>query len=197
MNLWYNISENNKEIWPKNQGGLNLKRIIELIGMWDLIIFYTVNDKIKSDISDKLIPYFTEFGSWWFTTFACLLTILLGKEKTRSTGIEAAASLVAGNFLVQLLKKKINRERPYLAILNVNTFNKLWKDHSFPSGHTAAAFEVAVSMSFGYPNLYLLFIGLATMVGVSRIYVGMHYPTDVLIGAALGSSMSILTHILI
>ncbi len=171
-----------------------MKRFVEKIAWWDIFIFRTLNNRIKSDISDRIIPYFTELGSWWFTSSACLLFIMLGRGKARMTGLEAATSLVSGSLLVLIMKRVIGRERPYLSILDVNTLRKLWKDHSFPSGHTAAAFEMAVSLSFGYPSLYLVFLGLAAMVGISRIYVGMHYPTDVLIGAALGSSLSIVTH---
>lgn len=173
-----------------------MNRVIESILKCDIFIFNALNDKIKTNIFDKIIPYFTELGSWWFTVTTCFLIIVFGKGETRTTGIEAAVSLTASHLLVQLLKKKIGRKRPYLSILDANTLRKLWVDHSFPSGHTAAAFALAVSLSFGYPSLYLLFLGLAAMVGISRIYVGMHYPSDVLMGAALGSGMSLITHLI-
>lgn len=171
-----------------------MNRVFENILKYDIAIFNALNDKIKTNIFDRIIPYFTELGSWWFTITTCFLIILLGKGETRTTGIEAAVSLTASHLLVQLLKKRIGRKRPYLSILDANTLRKLWEDHSFPSGHTTAAFALAVSLSFGYPAVYMLFVGLASMVGISRIYVGMHYPTDVLMGAAIGSSMSFITH---
>ncbi|MDI6601484.1 MAG: phosphatase PAP2 family protein [Thermoanaerobacteraceae bacterium] len=170
--------------------------MFESILKYDIAIFNALNDRIKTNIFDKIIPYFTELGSWWFTITACLLIIVFGKGYTRMMGIEAATSLTISHLIVQGLKKKIGRKRPYLSILDANTLRKLWEDHSFPSGHTTAGFALAVSLSFGYPALYLAFLGLATMVGISRIYVGMHYPTDVLMGAAIGSGMSLLTHVI-
>jgi PAP2 superfamily. len=174
-----------------------LKRVFESILKYDIVIFNALNDRIKTNVLDKIIPYFTELGSWWFTVTTCFLLIVLGKGHTRMVGIEAATSLTISHLIVQGLKKSIGRKRPYLSILEANTLRKLWKDHSFPSGHTTAGFALAVSLSIGYPGIYLLFLSLAAMVGISRIYVGMHYPSDVLMGAAIGSGVSFLTSLIL
>ncbi|WDC85721.1 phosphatase PAP2 family protein [Caloramator sp. mosi_1] len=69
------------------------------------------------------------------------------------------------------------------------------KDYSFPSGHTTAAFSIFTTLAFFFPYLSVLFISLALLVGLSRIYLGVHYPTDVAAGILIGSLFSYLTYI--
>ncbi len=67
-------------------------------------------------------------------------------------------------------------------------------DFSFPSGHTTAAFSSAVMTLLFYPNLAAPCLILALITGVSRIYLGVHFPTDVAVGAVIGSTVSILIY---
>lgn len=98
----------------------------------------------------------------------------------------ASASLV--NFI---LKKIFKRKRPYI---KDRTFIAVVpaRNESFPSGHTAEAFSMASSMAFAYPKWYVILptFGWASLIGYARMYLGVHYPTDVFAGAAISSSMS-------
>ena len=83
-----------------------------------------------------------------------------------------------------------------MVLPDVNTFwKKLLKDCSFPSGHTTAGFSLAVILASHFPAYSFVMYSLAATIGVSRIYTGMHYPSDVLSGAFLGTGFALLTHI--
>jgi len=86
------------------------------------------------------------------------------------------------------------RERPYNILQNINTFGIKLKDYSFPSGHTTASFSIATVLSLNIPQLMIPVLILALMVGVSRIYLAVHYPSDVLVGVILGIVSSFATH---
>jgi undecaprenyl-diphosphatase len=86
------------------------------------------------------------------------------------------------------MKYSINRQRPYDAYPTIINPYTLEKDASFPSGHTSTAFALATSMSIQYKKWYVVVpaFAWAGSVGYSRMYLGEHYPTDVLAGAAIG-----------
>lgn len=87
-------------------------------------------------------------------------------------------------------QKLYPRLRPYLALPDTNTFRNPLKDHSFPSGHTTAIFASTVPYMIAYPVLTAVLLPLACTVGFSRIYLGLHYPSDVLAGAVIGSGVA-------
>ncbi len=98
-------------------------------------------------------------------------------------------------FITVVSKQLIKRERPYLryAELEPVVFEN---SYSMPSGHTSTAFATATSLSLSYPKWYVIapsFIW-AGSVGYSRMHLGVHYPSDVLIGALVGSGSALLMH---
>ena len=86
-----------------------------------------------------------------------------------------------------LAKKYIRRLRPYEAHPNVKPCFKCVERFSFPSGHSAHAMLMAMLLAYLFPTLTPLFPGWAFLVAASRVYLGVHYPTDTLAGLALGS----------
>ncbi len=91
------------------------------------------------------------------------------------------AEMVSG-----LLKATIDRDRPPLANPDPEPLVRLPDTGSFPSGHATVAFACATVLALAVPRLALPFFALATIVAWSRVYVGVHYPLDVLTGAILG-----------
>lgn len=108
-----------------------------------------------------------------------------------------SASFVTGLFTAGL-KWGIDREWPFITYPNDITKYTSAGSPSFPSGHTSMAFSTATSVSLLYPKWYVIVpaYSYACAVGYSRMYLGVHYPSDVLAGALLGSGTAIGTHYL-
>jgi len=92
--------------------------------------------------------------------------------------------------LYLVLKNVCRRDRPE-ATLKIPSFIIPSDRFSFPSGHTSAAFLVATLVSAFYPALAPLLFGWAIMVGMARVILGVHFPTDTLIGAVMGSTLAL------
>lgn len=173
-----------------------LKKIIDFLHQKDQKLFMYFNQKIKCRILDAIMPRLTHLGGATFSVLICTLLYFFGKEEAKIAASEAFFALTGSQGIVQIFKKSIYRKRPYMVLPNVNTFwKKLLRDHSFPSGHTVAGFTLAVVFSLYFPAYRYAIYSLATLVGFSRIYTGMHYPSDVLSGAFLGTTFALLTHI--
>ena len=108
---------------------------------------------------------------WWGTAGLALLTAL---------ATFAADSLSFG------IKDLTSRPRPFEAHPQIHPLYVVHSS-SFPAGHAATAFAAAVLLSYAAPKLAPAFVALAALIGWSRVYDGVHYPTDVLAGAALGA----------
>jgi membrane-associated phospholipid phosphatase len=128
-----------------------------------------------------------------------LITGLILKDKpTIINSIEVgSASFFTGLFTAGL-KWGIDRDRPFVTYPNDVTKYTSAGSPSFPSGHTSMAFSTATSVSLLYPKWYVIVPAYtyACAVGYSRMYLGVHYPSDVLAGAILGSGTAIGTHYL-
>lgn len=155
---------------------------------FEINILNFIQDTFACPFLDKVMPIITLFGDkgiFWIA--AALLLIII--KKARKTGIMMGTALLLGLIIGNLiLKNAVARTRPY----DVNTamqaelLVKTLSDFSFPSGHTLASFEAATVLMirdkrFGIPALIL-----AILIALSRLYLYVHYPTDVLAGALLG-----------
>lgn len=94
--------------------------------------------------------------------------------------------------LYLLLKRGFKRHRPADALDNFNSFIIPADQFSFPSGHTSGAFFMAFCLSEWFPSMNLIFYFWAVNVGLSRIFLGVHFPTDTVIGALLGTACAAL-----
>ena len=114
----------------------------------------------------------------------------LNKDKDlRRKGLEACASQVVTFLETELIKTIVKRPRPYVTYPDLDNLS-VESSWSFPSGHTSSAFAFATSLSLSYPKWYVVVpcYTLAAATGFSRMYLNVHYPSDVLVGAILGSA---------
>lgn len=130
------------------------------------------------------ITHLGDLGQIWIL----LAGILLLFKKTRKTGIAVALALIFSLLITNiLLKNIIARTRPYEVIEGLTILIPKQGDYSFPSGHTSASFAAACAIWKNVPKKYgIAALVLAGLIAFSRLYVGVHYPTDVLGGIVAG-----------
>lgn len=138
----------------------------------------------------KGITMLGDKGIFWIL----LTLVLLAIPKTRKAGwyslIALVGSVICNNLL---LKNLLGRTRPYEVITELKLLVKAADDFSFPSGHSGASFASAVALCHALPRKYSVpLVVLAALIAFSRLYVGIHYPTDVLFGIADGIVLGLL-----
>lgn len=163
-----------------------MSRYIDIAKRLEMNTFYFINQRLKCRPLDIIMPRITYIGSAFFTIGLTLLIILVGKNQLRIAGWRAMAALIFSHGLVQILKLSMRRLRPFFKLKDVNILGRLPVDASFPSGHSTASFAVATSLALCWPSATAISIPLATLVALSRIYLGYHYPSDIMAGTLLG-----------
>ena len=127
----------------------------------------------------------------WIWLGGALAAQLFGATDGKRAVRELFPSLVGATWIVEHpMKAYFRRQRPFIDIVRALVIGKKPGSWSFPSGHTAASFASAWVLSTVWPRWAPLFFALASSVGFSRVYVGAHYPGDVLAGAFLGMTFA-------
>lgn len=159
-------------------------------------IMMFLNKNLKCKLMDKLMPLITYLGSTPFVAAVCGFALLFFGRARDSFGFKVSAAVVISGSISQILKRTVNRIRPFLILNNLNIKKIGIDDYSFPSGHTCAAFTLAVMVLMFNPFYGIISLILALGVGVSRIYLGVHFPTDVIAGMMLGTLVSVSTYLI-
>ena len=154
--------------------------------LFELDILYFLQEILKNDFLDSFMPKVTSLGNAGALWIGIAVVLLIFK-KTRQTGLVMAAAMlccfVFGNLI---LKNVIDRPRPYVVDPNIVLLIKpSIEAGSFPSGHTMNAFSAAFVLTFRQEKFYGWAMMLAIVIAFSRIYLMMHFPTDVLGGIVI------------
>jgi len=166
-------------------------KLINWLTTNDIKIFSYVNQSLKCRLLDFWMPIITHLGGATFT-IVLPFTLIFFVPSMKLWAIQALIALTISHLIVRIIKKGYPRKRPYLTLPNTRTFPNPLVDYSFPSGHTTAVFSVAVAFSLNVTIASFILMPIAMIVGFSRMYLGLHYPTDCIIGAILGSVTALL-----
>lgn len=180
-----------------DRGGRAMNEIKGRLYTTDLNTLLVFNNSIKCRLLDKVMPIITYIGSATVTISTCLMIIAMGNEMVSKMGIQALIALALSHFMVHLLKNGVCRLRPKDVLPNINTFNVALDYYSFPSGHTTSVFAIATTLALNLPILAVICFPIAFIVGISRLYLGVHYPSDVLAGMAVAIFSSAVLHFII
>ena len=151
----------------------------------DRAIFVRCVDHARSRrLWTVLWTFLTHLGGTLCTVTAAVLPLLAGRDTVRAAAGHALATLVLSHLAVQLVKRTVNRPRPSRTV-GWSALTAEPDRFSFPSGHSAAAMAVAFGYATFFPALAVPLILAAALVGASRVFLGVHYPGDVLVGQLL------------
>ena len=144
---------------------------------------------VRCGLLDPFMKVYTQLGNTGMLFIALGLALLLFRS-TRRAGFSALCAMLIGLVVVNFtIKPLAARERPWLVIENFVNLVPEKDPNSFPSGHTNAAFAFALAVSLSAPKRWMKIAAVcaAAVMGLSRLYVGVHFPSDVLAGALIGS----------
>lgn len=163
---------------------------------WEINFLKNINPSqshpaFQQNISQSVYPLALATPVSMFT-----ISLLKKDKKLQQQSYTMAASLIINTAITQGLKYTINRSRPYEDYPTIIQPYTIEKDASFPSGHTSTAFALAATVSMQYKKWYVVVPAYtwAASVGYSRMYLGEHYPTDVLAGAVIGIGSAYLSN---
>ncbi len=152
----------------------------------DTMILVFIQDKLRSPFLDWLMCAVSALGSNGLV-WICASIILLLIPRTRMAGASCALSLGTEAILVNLILKPIvARPRPFAVMDITPLVATLPTDWSFPSGHTGAAFAFTAALFASHSKLWKPSLVLSILMACSRLYLAVHYPSDVIAGAMVG-----------
>jgi undecaprenyl-diphosphatase len=153
---------------------------------FDFTILNFIYDHFRSGILDILMPIITTLGSGGMIWIALAIVLLISR-RYRNAGIAIVIALVLDVIVCNvILKPLVARIRPFDLNTAVQLLIARPTDYSFPSGHTAASFAATSALYFCQQRFWKPALVLAILISFSRLYLYVHYPSDVLAGAVLG-----------
>ncbi len=152
----------------------------------DRRLYRMIHGLPHSTLSDRYVTTLSDLGEGLGWVAAGIAVGWLGGARGRRAGLAMSVAALGTTYLVQrLIKPVFRRKRPHLGrdvvVVGIRT-----TDASFPSGHTAASFAAATATATFYPRVAPLVFALATGVGISRVHLGHHFPSDVVVGGLIG-----------
>ncbi|NWG02292.1 MAG: phosphatase PAP2 family protein [Syntrophaceae bacterium] len=154
---------------------------------WELKFMSWAEGWWGSPILDQILPWFTYLGSHFAVVLFIVLCWMISKQRKIFRPLILLYAIQSA--VIYGLKFLIQRQRPFFFL---ETAPKILKgpgeilDPSFPSAHAAFSFMMATLLTLWFPRYRILFFVLAAFIGWTRIYLGLHFPTDAVVGGLLG-----------
>ena len=163
------------------------RKVFKRIKHWDSLIFIKIHRLSGKRFLNKLAYRISRLGDGYLYAIASVLILIFDSDTAQKMIPVAVVAFAIELIIYKIVKQIVKRIRPFEIIEGANSLIKPPDKFSFPSGHTAAAFLMAVILSYFYPMFKIPLILFASLIGFSRIYNGVHYPVDVFAGILLGT----------
>ncbi|MBI4379560.1 MAG: phosphatase PAP2 family protein [Nitrospinae bacterium] len=167
----------------------------------DRSLFLMINNGWASPFNNILFASLTLLGSnYVIIPIVGIMIYLYDRENYRKNFILILSSLLLGGIVIHMLKEMIDRPRPLSDMaglikegkVHINVIFEPLRLASFPSGHSQTIFTVVTILSYLYRRYIIVLFFIASLSAISRVYIGVHYPLDVLAGGAIGVLVSII-----
>ncbi|MBI5236474.1 MAG: phosphatase PAP2 family protein [Deltaproteobacteria bacterium] len=159
---------------------------------FDVWLFHIINGTLSAVWLDPFMLFVTEkFNFTGAIVAAMALVLILGKRKDRMGLVVLVLTVLVADLLCNQFKHLIMRVRPCNALDYARLVAGCRSSFSLPSGHATNIFAAMVFLSMRYGRFKPLFLAIAFAVAYSRVYVGVHYPIDITVGAMLGTIVAL------
>jgi len=173
-----------------------MKTFVNSLAHWDIVFATVIFGMNGRKLLSFSMPWISHTANGYYYPAVPAAMLLVDPHKAWSFFVAALFAFAIELPLYKFLKNGIRRHRPCEVLAGVHGRVSPSDQFSFPSGHTAAAFVMATLISYFFPILSMPLFSWALMVGFSRIYLGVHYPTDILAGLVIGISSALTALIL-
>ena len=169
--------------------------MLSIIKNIELIIIQFIYT-LQTPTLNRIMILFTKLGDHG-TIWIIITLLLLLNKKTRKIGWIAVFSLIICSLIVNVgLKPLLQRQRPYNFLPDIRLLIEIPKDYSFPSGHTAASFTMIYVFYKNFKKYFWIVLTVGCLIAFSRLYLSVHFVSDVLIGGIIGLFSGFLGQIL-
>lgn len=174
--------------------------MLDIILNLDRKFFLMINNGWANHFNDILFAALTLLGSTYIILpITAIIIYTVDKKKIAEKFTLILLSILIGGLFIHILKELVDRPRPLNDMrdliregkVHINVIFQPLKEGSFPSGHSQTVFTVATILSYAYRKYIFALFFIASLSAISRIYVGAHYPLDVLTGGIIGVLVSI------
>lgn len=171
--------------------------MISLIQKFDSSILCAIKKYVQNKYLDILMPMITNMGNLGVIWIMMAVVLLLDKPH-RLVGDVVILTLIISTIIGEgIVKNIVRRVRPCNQQSNVSLLISRPISYSFPSGHTLSSFAVAEVLSMYFTQYKLIFMAIAFLIALSRLYLYVHYPTDIIAGIIFGTLCSKLIFIIL
>jgi len=164
-----------------------------LIQNFDYTILIFIKNNMHSSIMDNIMIGFTTLGNNGMIWIMITIFLLINK-KYRKAGFMLLVAISLSTILGEgIIKHIVQRQRPFTHIPGLKLLISRPNGYSFPSGHSAVGFASAIILSKNFKKYTPSFFLIASLIAFSRLYLYVHYPTDVICGIGLGVASAMIT----
>lgn len=176
---------------------INSTNVLQSIHRWDVVTLQRVTQSEIRKATVKLARTVSRSGDGWFYPLVPVCLYLLGYEDTGTFTISLLVAFGFERCIYFLVKNGFKRRRPDDVLPGYRSVIVASDEFSFPSGHTSAAFLLVTALTLSFGGAFLALYVWAIGVGTSRVILGVHFPSDIIIGASMGTVIATLTFVIL
>ncbi|MCX6168898.1 MAG: phosphatase PAP2 family protein [Ignavibacteriales bacterium] len=163
--------------------------MLDILYKIDVWLLYFINHALSNTLFDKFFPFITDIKNWYIAYIILLLLLIIrgGRIGRISAFFLILLVITTDQFSSFFLKNLFARVRPCNILPDLNVLVTCTESFSFPSSHAVNNFAAAMFFTKIFPKLKWTFFIVAVLIAFSRSYVGVHYPSDIIGGALIGT----------